>query len=75
MSRAWLVPCLLLWIGCSDGPEPSGSLDGKSEPTLLLRCQEGRITAYVTMDPSDEVAGGPIPDGAVPVQLDSTPPC
>jgi len=75
VSRAWLVPCLLLWIGCSDRPEPSGFLDRESEPLLLLRCQEGRITAYLTVDPPDEEEAGAIPDGAVPVQLDSTPPC
>ncbi len=42
---------------------------------LLLRCQEGRITAYLTLSPPDEAAAGAIPDGAVPVLLDSTPPC
>lgn len=75
MFRAWPLPCLLLCIGCSDGPVPSGFLDREDEPMLLLRCREGRIAAYLTMVPPDEVEEGAIPEGAVPVQLDSTPPC
>jgi hypothetical protein len=75
VSRAWLLPCLLLWTGCSGDPVPSGFLDREVEPTLLLRCQEGRVTAYLTLDPPDDLVGGPVPDDAVPVQFDSTPSC
>jgi hypothetical protein len=75
VSRAWLVPCFMLWTGCSGDSVPSGFLDDKSEPVLLVRCQEGRITAYITLDPPDDREGGPVPDGAVPIHLDSTPSC
>lgn len=75
MSRSWLVPCFLLWTGCSDGPVRSGFLERESEPTLLLRCQEGRVTAYISLTPPEELEAGAIPDDAVPVELDSTPAC
>ena len=70
-----MVPCLLFCIGCSDGPVPSGFLDREREPVLLLRCQEGRVAAYLTMDPPEDPEAGPVPDGAVSVELDSTPSC
>ncbi len=75
MSRAWLAPYLLLWTGCSVDPAPSGFLDRESDPVLLVRCQEGRVTAYITLDPPDDLEGSPIPEGAVLVQLDSVTPC
>jgi hypothetical protein len=65
----------LLWNGCSVDPAPSGFLDDKSEPVLLVRCQEGRISAYITLHPPDDLERGPVPDGAVPIQFDSTPSC
>ncbi len=75
MARAWLMLCLLLGIGCSAGPLPSGSLDNENQPMILLRCQEGRVAAYITMDRPDELNAGSLPDGSVPVQLDSPPSC
>jgi hypothetical protein len=75
LSRAWLGPCLLFWIGCSDVPVPSGFLDHEREPVILLRCQEGRVAAYITTDPPDDVEAGAVPEEAVPIELDSTPSC
>jgi hypothetical protein len=75
VSRAWLLACSLLWIGCSDAPVPSGFLSREAEPVLLLRCQEGRVTAYITLDPPADLERGPVPDDAVPIQFDSTPSC
>ena len=75
MTRAGLLVCLLL-AGCFEDPALSGFLDRDAQPGIILRCEEGRIAAYVTLGPPAEAdSGGGIPDGAVPVQLDSTQPC
>jgi hypothetical protein len=82
--RMSLLASLLLVGACSDRSERSGylalpgaadSLNGpvEQEPTLVLRCLDGRVDAYLAMDPSADP--GVVSDQIVPVQLDSAPPC
>lgn len=76
MLRKSLLASLLLVGSCSDGSERSGylpSAGGAEQPTLVLRCLDGRVDAYLVMDPSAEP--GSVADQTVPVQLDSAPPC
>jgi hypothetical protein len=77
VSRKWLLPCLLLSLGCSDGAVRSGSLavQGEAEPTLLLRCEAGRVNAYLVVGPPGEGGASQIEDGAVRVDLDSVVAC
>lgn len=75
MSHRWLMPSLLLGMGCSGGPVPSGSLDREREQILVLRCLEGQVIGYITLDSDDEVETDGLPPGAIAVQLDSMPPC
>ena len=44
-------------------------------PRLVLRCEAGRLDAYVVLGTPAEVESGQIDDRAVPVLLDSTPSC
>lgn len=82
--RKSLLASLVLVGSCSDRPEGSGylpyaapadSLSGavEEQPTLVLRCLDGRVDAYMVMNPSAEP--GAVADQMVPVQLDSAPPC
>lgn len=82
--RISLLATLVLVGSCSDRSERSGylpfggvadTLNGAVEepPTLVLRCLDGRVDAYLVMDPSAEP--GSVADQMVPVQLDSAPPC
>jgi hypothetical protein len=75
---------LLLVASCTDHtertaylsfPGDADSLSGtvEEQPTLVLRCLDGRVDAYLAMDPSAEP--GVASDQMVPVQLDSAPPC
>jgi hypothetical protein len=77
VSRKWLLPCLLLWLGCSDGAVRSGSqaVAGEEEPTLVLRCEEGRVNAYMVVGLPGEAESGRMEDGAVRVDLDSVMSC
>ncbi len=77
MSRKWLLPCLLLSLGCSDGAARSGSLPvaGEEEPRLALRCEGGRVNAYLVVGPPGEAESGRMEDGAVRVDLDSAMSC
>lgn len=75
MSCRWLMPGLLLGMGCSGGPVPSGALDRESEQILVLRCQEGQVIGYITLDSDDEVETDGLPPGAIAFRLDSMPPC
>jgi hypothetical protein len=76
-----LVVSLLLAVACSGQTQrtgylefPEDSLSGgvEEEPTLVLRCLNGRVDAYLAMDPSADPG---VADQIVPVQLDSAPPC
>jgi len=77
VSRKWLLPCLLLSLGCPDGAVRSRSLAvaSEEEPTLVLRCEGGRVNAYLVVGPAGEAESGPIEDGAVRVDLDSAMSC
>ena len=55
--------CLLLAGACSGGDTRD------AEPTLVLRCVDGRVDAYIAMGtPADSDSGM---DELIPVQLDS----
>ena len=41
----------------------------------MLRCLEGQVIGYITLDSDDEVETDGLPPGAIAVQLDSMPPC
>jgi hypothetical protein len=45
------------------------------QPRLVLRCEEGRLGAYLVVGTLEEVQSGQIGDHAVVVQLDSAPSC
>jgi hypothetical protein len=45
------------------------------QPRLVLRCEEGRVGAYLIVGTAAEVESGRGDDRAVPVRLDSAPPC
>ena len=59
--------CLLLVAACSSEETRD------AEPTLVLRCVDGRVDAYIAMGaPADADSGvGEL----IPVQLDSAPGC
>jgi hypothetical protein len=42
---------------------------------LVLRCEEGRVNAYLVVGPPGEGGPSQMEDGAVRVDLDSAPPC
>jgi hypothetical protein len=82
--RISLLASLLLVGACSDRSERSAylsfpgdadSLSGAVEepPTLVLRCLDGRVDAYLAMNHSAEPGG--VADQMIPVQLDSAPGC
>jgi hypothetical protein len=71
VRRRWLLLCLLLPIACSVPPVSSGS----ETPTLFLRCQDGRVTAYMVVATPAEIGAGRFGDDAVEVRLDSAPSC
>jgi hypothetical protein len=45
------------------------------QPRLVLRCEEGRVGAYLIVGTVAEVESGRLDDRAVPVRLDSVPSC
>jgi hypothetical protein len=51
------------------------TLGNGEEPRLFLRCEEGRVGAYLVVGAPAEVESGRADDRAVPVRLDSAPPC
>ena len=90
VSRIWLLS-LLAGTACTDGAVRSGAAeqadflptisDSTSEalsteqPRLILRCEWGRVGAYLTVGTAAEVESGRADGRAVPVQLDSAPSC
>jgi hypothetical protein len=88
--RAWFVSFLLVCVSCSDRGVRSGSLPeaadflpmtgdsaepASEQPRLVLRCEEGRLGAYLVVGTLGEVESGQIGDHAVVVRLDSAPSC
>ena len=48
---------------------------GGDQPRLVLRCEAGRLGAYLVVGTPAEVESGRVDDRAVAVLLDSTPSC
>jgi hypothetical protein len=82
--------CLLPCLACSDGnraeraralPEATDFLPMVAETSALeqaqvvLRCEEGRIGAYLVAGAPAEVEWGEADARAVPLELDSVPSC
>ena len=65
-----MLPCLLA-LACSHPPASSES----ESPTLVFRCHDGRVSAYVVVATTADIAAGDLPEDAVEVQLDSAPTC
>ncbi len=68
----------------TDSAEPASSMviDGDTlgfgdgeQPRLVLRCEEGRLGAYLVVGTPAEGVSGQIDDHAVVVRLDSAPSC
>ena len=51
------------------------TLGNREQPRLILRCEGGRVGAYLIVGTSAEVESGPLDDRAIPVRLDSATPC
>jgi hypothetical protein len=51
------------------------TLGNREQPRLVLRCEEGRVGAYLIVGTVAEVESGQVDDRAVPVRLDSAPRC
>jgi hypothetical protein len=69
------ISLLLFCIGCSATPVPSGFVDENADPIVLFRCEEGRVAAYISVNAEQQTESDSLPDGAVPVQLDSSLSC
>jgi hypothetical protein len=69
------ISLLLFCIGCSATPVPSGFADDNADPIVLFRCEEGRVAAYISVNAEQQTESDALPDGAVPVQLDSSLSC
>ena len=52
-----------------------GDTLGGDQPRLVLRCEDGRLGAYLVVGTPAEVESGQVDDSAVVVLLDSTPSC
>jgi hypothetical protein len=55
--------------------EGEGDTAGGEQPRLLLRCEDGRLGAYIVLGTSADGESEQIDDHAVVVRLDSAPPC
>jgi hypothetical protein len=51
------------------------TLGNREQPRLVLRCEAGRVGAYLIVGTAAEVESGRVDDRAVPVRLDSAPSC
>ncbi len=84
VRQRWAVLGLTLMIGCSEtkpGSEGSsrtievGAANAGTEgeePTVMFRCEEGRVAAYVVTGPLDGVISA---EQMVRINLDSAPGC
>jgi hypothetical protein len=52
-----------------------GDTVGGEQPRLLLRCEDGRLGAYIVLGTSGDGESEQVDDHAVVVRLDSAPPC
>jgi hypothetical protein len=86
----WLFCYLTMSVGCTDQglrsasaperadflPTTAESLEAlQEEPQLLLRCEGGRVGAYLVVATPDDFESGEADDRAVPVKLDSVLAC
>lgn len=71
MLRQWLLPSLLLPLACSI---PRGGSEAETA-TLVLRCHEGRVSAFMVVADTAGIAVGELPEDAVEVELDGSPEC
>ena len=83
MRRMWMVGCLLLALACSDSNVRSAALSADPDsvgpadavqPMVMFRCEAGRLGAYLVAS----TGGGDadvLPENAIRVDLDSSPPC
>jgi hypothetical protein len=73
-------------VRSGSGPEPAdflpsgGSADTSDtsageQPRLVLRCEKGRLGAYIVIGTEQEPGNNDIDSAAVPVNLDSAPSC
>jgi hypothetical protein len=58
----------------SPGGQDSVPWSDEDQPQLLLRCEGGRVNAYLVVGDSSEAGTQPA-SAEVPVSLDSAPPC
>ncbi|MFL5402592.1 MAG: hypothetical protein ACJ8BF_07215 [Gemmatimonadales bacterium] len=80
---------MLVCTACSDRGVHSGSLpeaadflpmvgdsaELEEQPRMVLRCEDGRLGAYLVVGTAAEVESGELDARAVAVKLDSTPSC
>lgn len=84
MSRIWLL-ALVFGTACNGAELRSAAvrqadslpenLDDQEQPRLILRCEDGRVGAYIVVGTSDGAPSAPLDPEAVPVRLDSAPSC
>ena len=90
MRSPWLFWYLAILVGCSDQgvrsgsrteqadflPRVAGSLEAsEEEPQVLLRCEGGRLGAYLVVATPADLDSGKAQARAVPVKLDSVQAC
>jgi hypothetical protein len=72
-------PADFLPSGDSVGPGPGREGDtfdtASEQPRLVLRCEKGRVGAYIVVRAEQEPGSDDIDSAAVPVYLDSAPGC
>jgi hypothetical protein len=74
VPRLWLF-CPIILMACTDAPIRSGTTSERSEPQLLIRCEGGRLGAYMVVATPAELESGEADLRAVPVKLDSVLSC
>jgi hypothetical protein len=90
VRSAWLFCCLTIVAGCTDSgvgsgtrpetadflPTAADTLESSPEqPQLLLRCEAGRLGAYMVVATPADLESGRAEERAVPVKLDSVLSC
>ncbi len=76
MRCGWCILMLAPVLACSEARgAPAVQVEaaaGGEEQTVLFRCEEGRVAAYVVTGPIDSL---PSPEQMVRISLDSAPDC
>jgi hypothetical protein len=63
------------WTASLDSAEVTGSLAGGERPRVVVRCEVGRLRAYVVMGGAQTPDSVGLDEPAVPVAIDSAPRC